>query len=204
MKREQLRHSIFFLLISLSLVLPVIVELVISPDYSVATALHIPYQIGSWRGKDFQVPQAVNDSYRQKQCVFSFREYACPGAAPIFSVIQQATNYENVHDLYRCLELSEMKPRRVSEESLGGNFPGQATVVQFRQRNTPHYALFCYQTKAGAACYPPKDLLERARLSLLSRRPCRLIELTTPVGTDAQATMSSLKELASRMSAQPM
>ncbi len=204
MKFNSMPSTLFCIAVSVALLLPVLTEFVLAPSAALGNYGPVPYQIANWTGEDIKFTRRVVQIYGPMDVRLTWRKYSCSGQPSVETIVQQATNYQNLHDVFRCLGLVGADPKRKGILQLGGAAAVPATLFECRLRKQPHYALFCYQTTAGPAIYPANGLLEEFRVAMLGRRPCRLVEVTTPIADDPEAALARLQEIATGLCEQPM
>lgn len=167
-----------------------------------------PMKIGHWIGRELPVGADVLKNYRPLDNKMSWRRYDSEGGdkdAFVECIIQEATNRENLHDLFMCLVYSKVAPQRISVVRTPGKEDEQSALLKFEKDGKAFYTMFSYQTRAGYAIYPPQSLEERLLMLVLGRKPCRLVEIASPVVPGRQAvTLERIKEVAAGICGIPL
>jgi hypothetical protein len=218
------RQILFFLTVTGLIAAPVLVAFCAS-DRDASSPISLAYDLGNWHGKDLPMAPEVRKNYEPLDAKLLLRQYSRissdPGVkqvgvelkepvnqtetARVDCVVQDATNLHQLHDLFACLQYSKANPRKLKSIKVeGARGPHTVSLYEYTLNKRKHIALFSYQSKAGAASYPPTNFPEQAHLAVVGRVPCRLTELTTPVAGSRRKAISRLKEFASIVCAQPL
>lgn len=211
MTRNGLFRICFLNAITMILLVSSVTDFVLEKSKTIPFApAPIPYQINEWQGKDVlprlpAVEQAkIKKLYEPLDVRLTWRFYKKTEQPRIESLVQQATNFDNLHDIYRCMELEGIKPKSLGIVQLKGTIPLAATLVEYQKNNKKYCALFCYQSQAMTAIYPARNLYEQALLAIVGRVPCRLVQVTTLLGENRTDTIDSVKKFASTLCATPI
>ena len=204
MSSKRKRTIIFPWLITASLCLPVLISLVLIPSADVKLQGTYPVKIGEWIGKDLKPSDAVANNYSQLDNKLVWRRYSKDKSPFVECIVQEATNNENLHDLFMCLVYSNTDPRRIELISTPGRPGQQSTVYLFKNKGVTYCSMFAFQTRSGHALYPPASVKENLQLMVIGRQPCRLIEIATPIKTNKSAAISRIKEIAAGICSSPL
>ena len=206
--KSKKRVWLFNLLLTIALVAPVLVGYCFLPVDTERPESEFPMKIGHWSGRELTVGADVLKNYKPLDNKMTWRRYSSKGDdkdAFVECIIQEATNRENLHDLFMCLVYSKTTPERLSIVSTPGKEDEQAALLKFDKDGRAFYTMFCYQTRAGYAIYPPLSFEERLRMLVLGRKPCRLVEIASPVVPGRQAaTLERIREVAAGICGTPL
>lgn len=186
MKNTGIRQLAVFIAVTIVLLATALIDLAVARgNRQPLDPVAIPYVIDGWTGSDeleerpASVRNEVAKFYNPAENNLTWRRYEKEGHPRIRAIIQQATNFENIHDVYTCLSINYAATKRIGVIQLSPTVP--AVMVEFLKDNRAYCSLFCYQSQAMSAVYPAETPYEHALLAVIGRVPCRLIELTTPV-----------------------
>jgi hypothetical protein len=143
--------------VTVTLVIPVLADLFLSRPNTGQVRAAIPYQFHEWKGKDLPIGADVRKHYDPLDVVLTWRKYRCTDKPSVEVIIQQATNFENLHNLFACMVFAGARPKRVGVVKLSGPQAPTAALFECRLKGKPYYSLFCYQTPAGCAVYPAQE-----------------------------------------------
>ncbi len=201
-------NPIFSTLVSAILILP-IATMTLNPSVdSKKTRCSVPMRMESWTGRDIPWTDLMKRNYKHVDVNITWREYKKADEKPIYCLVQQASNFENVHDVFACLKLVGATPSQVETGYLSSDSPSvlppQYGIYEYSYRNNHFYTLFLFQSKAGMALYPPRSVSDRVKVAILGRIPCRLVELSTLVDNQPRAAKARLKFLAQKLATLPI
>ena len=201
------RNRIIATIISIALLIPVI-EILTAPSVdSKSSRCVIPNQFGRWKGTDIAWTELMKKNYHQHVDVnITWRSYRQGKDKPVFCLVQQASNYENIHDVFACLKLAGSNPKCIAVKKLKQRnmVAPPYSLYEYSYKNRHFYTLFLYQSKAGPAIFPARNFKEQINLAITGRIPCRLIEVSTEVGGEPAKATARLENLASNISKLPI
>jgi exosortase/archaeosortase family protein len=198
------RKLLFFTLVSALLAIPVVVEQLVCVVEPKRQRAAMPTLVGDWHGTDVVISEAVRKNYTPLDVTLTWRMYTTAAQPPVYALVQQATNLENLHDGYACLVFAGAQPKRIGTVRIPGTLASSGSLFEYTLGNQRSYALFLYQSKAGTAIFPANGVWEQLNLAFLGRLPCRLIELNTAIAGSPEQSVKRLTQFASAFSRQPL
>lgn len=204
--RNSTKNIVCSIVMFLVLLLPVYVILTNPSVDSKHTRVLIPTEFGKWEGKDIDWTEMMRKNYKYTDANITWRKYKSTGNPPVYCFVQQASNYENIHDVFACLKLVGASPTciRTGVLKVSPDKSVPFSVYEYTYKDVHFNTMFLYQSKISSAIYPAMSFGDKLKIAVAGRIPCRLIELSTPSKGSQTEAFSRLKELASELADVPI